>query len=608
MFNETDHGEFAAQGGRRDRPGASRGGSRASEGRSGDSGGGQRSGSGTSGGGPRGASGALIALDKELMKLLVRRATLVSRIREGRDQAVTPAAVRAEKEVRLAWEAGAVDFSRDPVFARQLFNLLQDIKVLNREQARNAGVFTLQPPRGPVSGVLSGPADIRAATMRILAASCLGSSLRLEKLLPAPALIDTVKSCARAGVAAACEYTGDGFASVKVDPGPALAPGGRTLFVGDDSLTAHIMIFTALKQSGILRLNGGGRLKAADLSALRRTLPLFGARMAHVVPHSRGLPAVLECSGALPAQVDVPADLPLDALSALLFAPPFWNVPIRINLAAVPALTAAHALAEVRPLHETLGADAETAGMCLEYRPASLSLPEKVAVPLDPVLSAFLLSLPFFAGGAVTLEGEWPEQMPPALEALRMLNHAGLELERDVACIRARASGKPSAFRAWSEGLSCGPSRGPAPLFLAMCAAGPKAAKGDAEFALRLFEGEEQEQAGEFLSRAGVSGGVAAAHASGRSGIDNSPAAWTCPDAYWGMAYALAAFAGPGLRLANPGTVSEVMPTFWKLFNNLPELKDPLPVSVPAKDTLSVSAPAHEEAAQPQAGRRRIRA
>jgi 5-enolpyruvylshikimate-3-phosphate synthase len=543
------------------------------------------------------------------MKLLVRRANLVSRIREGRDQAVTPAAVRAEKEVRLAWEAGAVDFSKDPVFARQLFNLLQDIKVLNREQARNAGVFTLQPPHGPVSGVLSGPADIRAATMRIFAASCLGSPLRLEKLLPAPALIDTVKSCARAGVAAACEYTGDGLASVRVDPGPALAPTGRTLFVGDDSLTAHITIFTALKQSGILRLNGGGRLKAADLSALRRVLPLFGARMAHVVPHSRGLPAVLECSGVLPAQVDVPADLPLDALSALLFAPPFWNVPITINLAAVPALTAAHALAEVRPLHDILGADAKTAGPCLEYRPAPLSLPEKTAVPLDPVLSAFLLALPFFAGGDVTLEGEWPEQMPPALEALRMLTHAGLEPERDAACIRTRASGRSPTFRAWSGGLSCGPSRGPASLFLAMCAVGPKAAKEDAEFALRLFEGEEQEQAGEFLSRAGTAGGNAAVHAPGRSGIDNSPAAWTCPDAYWGIAYALAAFAGPGLRLANPGTVSEIMPTFWKIFNSLPELKDPLPVPAPArKDSLPVSAPAHEETGQPQTDKRRIRA
>jgi 5-enolpyruvylshikimate-3-phosphate synthase len=168
----------------------------------------------------------------------------------------------------------------------------------------------------------------------------------------------------------------------------------------------------------------------------------------------------------------------------------------------------------------------------------------------------------------------------------------------------------------WSGGLSCSPSRGPAPLFAAMCAAGPGAVNADAAFALRLFEGEEREQAREFLTRAGVivdpAGGNAAAYASGRSGIDNSSAAWTCPDAYWGMAYALAAFASPGMRLANPGTVSDVMPTFWKLYNSLPELKDPSTVSAQArKDTVPAPAQADEAdeaAARTQAGKRRIRA
>jgi hypothetical protein len=51
------------------------------------------------------------------------------------------------------------------------------------------------------------------------------------------------------------------------------------------------------------------------------------------------------------------------------------------------------------------------------------------------------------------------------------------------------------------------------------------------------------------------------------------------------------------------------MPTFWKLYNSLPELKDPLPVSMPAhEDAVHVPVPAHKEAAQPHTGRRRIRA
>ena len=67
----------------------------------------------------QGAVHALIGLDKDLMKLLARRAVLVSRIRGGRDHAGTPDAIQAEKAVRTAWEAGALAFSKDPRFARQ---------------------------------------------------------------------------------------------------------------------------------------------------------------------------------------------------------------------------------------------------------------------------------------------------------------------------------------------------------------------------------------------------------------------------------------------------------------------------------------------------------
>ncbi|MDR1946430.1 MAG: hypothetical protein LBQ51_04605 [Desulfovibrio sp.] len=555
------------------------------------------------GDGPRGATGALIALDRDIMKLLVRRATLVSRIRGGKDQATTPAAVRAEKEVRMAWEAGAADFSKDPAFTRQLFNLLQDIKVLSREQARNAGAFGLKPPRRPVSGVLSGPADVRAAVMRIVAASCRGRPLYLEKLPPSAPILDAVKVCARVGAPAAYTYTGNGFVSVRVDEGSPLTLPGKSLFVGDDSLTAHVMIFMALNQCGTLRINGGSKLRAADLSALRNLLPLFGARMSHTIPHSRGLPVALECSGELPPQADAPADLSLDALCALLLAPPFWNVPFCINLAAVPALTATQALAEVRPLHQEFGADVEISGPRLRYTPAPLTLPKRPSVPLDPVLSAFLLALPFFARGEITLEGEWPDSTPAARETVRMLSLAGLDIERDVAGIRARNSGKACSLRLWSGGLH----GALAPLFPAMCAAGPGAAHADADFVLQFFEGEELEQAREFLSRSGIApealGGSAASRKTGRPGPDNGPVAWTCPNAYWGMAYALAAFSRPGLLLANPGTVSEVMPSFWKIYNSLPELADPAFFSAPASE--KTETPEKEETPQPT--KRRIR-
>lgn len=56
-------------------------------------------------------------------------------------------------------------------------------------------------------------------------------------------------------------------------------------------------------------------------------------------------------------------------------------------------------------------------------------------------------------------------------------------------------------------------------------------------------------------------------------GKPQMPSPWTCPDAWWAMAYALAAFKRPfaaGLRIANPGVITDLMPSFWLLYNGLP--------------------------------------
>jgi hypothetical protein len=46
---------------------------------------------------------------------------------------------------------------------------------------------------------------------------------------------------------------------------------------------------------------------------------------------------------------------------------------------------------------------------------------------------------------------------------------------------------------------------------------------------------------------------------------------WTAPSPAWVMAYALAAFARPHLKLANPGIMTALYPRFWALYNALPE-------------------------------------
>ncbi|MDR2743802.1 MAG: 5-enolpyruvylshikimate-3-phosphate synthase, partial [Desulfovibrio sp.] len=286
---------------------------------------------------PEGVAETIIELDRELMKLLARRGVLLSRLREGKEQATGAAAIRAEKAVRIAWEAEAVNFSKDPLFSRQLFNLLQEIRVLRKEEAQNAPVFNLNPPRRPVSGRLDGPTDVLQARMRLILAACLGQELELKNVLLTSEMLDAVKICSRAG--ADCAHDGRGTGSVAVRAGKPLELGGKTFFVGDDFFVFCLIMFMALAKPGTLRFNGGSRLKFSDLSVLRGFLPQLGARFYHIVPRSHGLPAGLECSGEIPDMVRPPAEMPVEAVCALLAAPVFWQRPFQADLALLSEKT-----------------------------------------------------------------------------------------------------------------------------------------------------------------------------------------------------------------------------------------------------------------------------
>ena len=536
---------------------------------------------------PRGATGALIELDRDLMKLLVRRATLVSRIREGRDHAAGPAAIQAEKAVRMAWETNALAFSKDPRFTRQLFTMLQDLKVLTKEQSDSKTSFNLAPAARPVGATITGPASCRTAQMWLTLAACLGKSVTLQGVMLSDALMDAAKACNQAGAALTWESHGTNLGSVTAAEAKPANFAGRTLNVGDDLFTLYLLTFMAIGQVGSCRFTGGAPLKAAELNGLRNTLPLLGARLAHVVPRSQGLPATLESSGAIPQNITVPADLPLDGVCALLLAPMVWAVPVTINLAALPAGIATAALAEVGPIHRDAGTYVENHGSSLVFTPGPLALPQHPSVPLDPALSAYLLALPAFAGGSLTLKGIWPTHLPEAHEAAALLGWAGL----DLAITEGSVVAAPSSKQPFGGSLQCN-SMTPAlgPLFFALTALHQKQVKKSLPVQSMTDE-DESVLAQDFFSRIGLSldegllfsAPVSANAESGES--DSAPAVWTSPDAYWSMALALSAFLKPGLQLSNPGNVTEVMPPFWNIYNNLPHPADPaLPPRAKAKD------------------------
>jgi hypothetical protein len=250
--------------------------------------------------------------------------------------------------------------------------------------------------------------------------------------------------------------------------------------------------------------------------------------------------------------------------------------------------------------------EAHAAGLVCPGLP--VNLPERPALPLDPVLSAYLLSLPAFTGGTLTLAGLWPDDMPEAQAASRLLAWGGVTLTHDRRSITATAARE--AFRLPLPGRDLSPDLGP--LYLALLAR-RQALTGDSAIPHNPppFPRAEEDSvmAGDFFSRLALAyspgtlcrvsdagentardgagkmtasppaifeAGRAYARPEQRPDASGLAPEWICPDGLWGMAYALAALVRPGLKLGNPGAVTEVLPSFWKLYNSLPNLADPI--------------------------------
>ncbi len=509
---------------------------------------------------PRGAAGALIELDLELMKLLVRRAKLVSRVRGGKTHAATPQAVQSEKAVRRAFEKNAATFSKDPRFTRKLFDLLQDVRVLSHEESEKEPGFHLSPPRKPVRIELPAPTRTETVLLWAALAAYTGKKTTMERVALAKDLVQGLRAIADCGAPIRREEQSPAVGSVEVAPGKAPTFAGKTVHVGDSFLALCLTAFAALGDPGICRLTGGSELKDQDLSFLHHTLPSLGARLAHVMTHARTLPASVECSGVLPDSFTVLSETPAEALRALLLAPLIWNRPFTLDLANVPADLGAEALHALEPIFAANPERVRREDHLLWYTPGEVIVPERPELPSDPVVCAYFAALPLLAGGGeVLLAGSRPVDDPESAEAVALLRGFGLATENRADGIVFRLGSAPAA-------VPTPPDR-PNLLPLWVCLA--IRAQGDAPSAPSddLAAGAALEEFREHLH------------------LDKSvgPAIpWVCPNGFWGMAYALAAFIRSGLRLVNPSLVADAAPAFWSVFNRLPT--PPNPALPPAKE------------------------
>ncbi|MDR2055612.1 MAG: 3-phosphoshikimate 1-carboxyvinyltransferase [Desulfovibrio sp.] len=498
-------------------------------------------------------------VDRDILKLLVRRYNFLRRMHNSKG--FLEAA--EERFLRASWKDAAAKVSSDARLCAQFFSLMQELEFFpkpeetdNRAKQAYAG-FNLAPTQKPVRLNMRGPLCCRATRGLLMLAAAAGSPLSLEPCLMNGPVLDCLKMLNQAG---ANLIQKDGRITAR--EAKALEAPDKALHVGDSAWNFHLILAHYLGRPSRVRLSGDSGLKLADLSAVRRFLSALGARLAHVIPKSNGLPARLECSGMLPDVVSLPHDVPPELGEALLLAAHGYPKAFTLDVADHPhkGLLQCRAL----PLLQAAGVNAEIGRDSIRVTPGRLRLPQKGVLPMEPELALFLLSLPLALSGEVRLDGFWPA-WPQARAGLQLLRQAGLDLRENGDGIQA------SAARITTARLADLPRDFPEewlplPLALAACAA---LRDGDAEITALLAKADNNAKQETYCFLQAV--GLTLAGDGKLRKKEQEPGVWNAPNPVWALAFALAACARPHLRLGNPSVMAGLYPGFWALYNGLPE-------------------------------------
>ncbi len=347
----------------------------------------------------------VMQLDKDLLRMFARRSNILEKMK-GRN---THLDAREEKELRTSWEQYATQMTRDPRIIHQLFALLQEIEFSAKRESSDEKrlAYNLAPQRSPVDVRITAPLSCRRSRLYLALAAVTGSALRLFPSLLSDATIECIKMFNQCATSLAWDDDG----TLRAREGGGLSLPDKVIHVGDDALNFYLLLAHYIGKPTRAKFIGESKLKNKDLTALRKFLPELGARLSHVLPGSSSFPIRLECSGILPHEINIPAELDRDAVLGILMAASFYENPITIHLNAHPHAEAI--LEEALSILTPCGARMEQQGQSIKCTPATennpLQIPKEPHIGMDLGLAAYILSLPMVAGGTVLLEGVWPQ-------------------------------------------------------------------------------------------------------------------------------------------------------------------------------------------------------
>jgi 3-phosphoshikimate 1-carboxyvinyltransferase len=533
----------------------------------------------------------LRSLDRELTALLAKRAALVAAIRpQVPSQAKRKQWLDLEKELWQIWDKAASSCRSDVRTWRKIFSLAQELHSRTEAQGE-AKVFTLAPKPEPVRMRLHAPGCTLTTRLWALLASQTHAPFTLSGAVRNDHFVELIKALNQAGASLFWDddgLHGRGQGTADFNEG--------VIFAGEDTLNLYLLVAACLGRPGAQRFTGSSSLKQADLNFLRHFLPQLGARIAFMHPGSSSVPFRLECSGILPDTVRAPGNAPADCIMAVCLAAPMYPNGLAMHWDPEREKELEPRLALVATLLRQCGVEVLLEEGRCSIPHAALTLPQVPLLPPDPLIAANLLAFARVAGGSVSLECTWPE-LTIWSDVLTLLRSAGLDIQLRNDLIAATPAGGDHGEVRLPRTSNLLP--------VAFALAANQALKTGGPERLHLHRdsddfGLEQSTCTELCSILGLDIQIEEDICILRR-HEEPPArlAFVAPDARWCMALALLSHARPGLELANPGSVAELLPGFWMLFNALP---------APGRDILSPRRPAPKtEEINAQGKRRRIR-
>ncbi len=487
-------------------------------------------------------------LDRGIIKLMAKRAKVIERMINFKSLDA-----QTEKTIRTSWEANTAKYCPDPKISRELYLLIQSVKAIDETDYDHA--YNLAPLPKPVAVDLQAPASSRLARFYMSLAAASGKATKMKNVPLTDSIIHTIKSLNAMGGDLWFENNG----TILSRSAKGLQRGNdKIIHVGSDEQSLWLCLALSLGLPYHLKITGENQLCKLDFTPISQFLAQFSARLVQVIPASIGLPIRIEASGMLASEIEIPSNLPMDFVFALLLAAPFWESPVCFNMKTyytelqddeIKLNTWNTGLDDIKDIIATaklpIQFNADT--ICVE--PQEISLPEEIILPSDGEICTSFFLLPAFTSGYVSLKGHWTKKgQQKYLE--QILHFAGLDFNIEDTVATAKGdSGKvvgesipPCSLEtstlltlwAWANGKQ-----------IEM----PRAVKESPiteSFFAHLGYGMDKEK------------------------IDPLYAPFMAPNAAWAVAYALGAYLRPRVKLVNPNILNDYYPFFWRMYNTLP--------------------------------------